>query len=121
MVNPDGIKLQLVREIIQLPDELLPQVRDFLAELANGKRVAVNGAPHEQAEPASESQAPAMSWEQDPILKLIGLADSDPPIKSIDEELYGAFTADHNPLLDYIGGVSHGSLSNNIDKELYGE
>jgi hypothetical protein len=80
MVNTDTVKLELVQEIIDLPDELLPRVREFLTALSSNKReVPANGAP-------------SLPLEQDPLLKLIGLVDEGSlPTTSveIDELLYG--------------------------------
>jgi len=33
MIDSDALRLQLVQDIINLPDDLVPLVRDFLAEL----------------------------------------------------------------------------------------
>ena len=61
MINSDALRLQLVQDIINLPDDLVPLVRDFLAELND----------------------------EDPMSNFIGCVSYDPPAKSIDEELYG--------------------------------
>lgn len=93
MVNTDTVKLQLVQQIINLPETLLPQVRDFIATLSDDEQeLAINGAQHQQGQSQSRDQAPELPWEQDPLLKLIGLVDdgSLPSTSAeIDELLYG--------------------------------
>jgi hypothetical protein len=75
MNNPQALKLQLVEAIINLPDDKLQKVSDFI------KSILVSNAHPSETEKATK--------EQDPILDLIGISNYDPPSKSIDEELYG--------------------------------
>lgn len=93
MVNREAVKLQLLQQIINLPEALLPQVRDFIATLADDdQELAVDGTQHPEVKSKSEFQEPELPWDQDPLLKLIGLVDDGAlPSTSaeIDALLYG--------------------------------
>jgi hypothetical protein len=93
MVNTQSLKLQLVQEIINLPDEALPLVRDFIEDLvAENGMGRTNGAKHSKAPKAKKGKLPKPTLrriDRDPILNFIGLASYHPPANSIDEELYG--------------------------------
>lgn len=93
MVNSEALRLQLVQNIINLPDDKLTVVQVFLTDLISG-----NGAQTIQdkrrsktikEEKDSGSEVAEFHPDDDPIFKFIGLASYDPPAKSIDEELYG--------------------------------
>lgn len=90
MINSESLKLQLVQDIIRLPDDKLTTVRDFLDRLTtdNG-REATNGAKGSRTPKVPKPNPAKLRPEDNPMLKFIGLADYDPPAKSIDEELYG--------------------------------
>jgi hypothetical protein len=78
MKTPQSIRLQLMQEVIDLPDNLLPQVFDFIKSLLSQNN--------------SASQNGAYPSGRDPILDLIGLVDdgSLPSTSAeIDELLYG--------------------------------
>jgi hypothetical protein len=75
MNNPQALKLQLVETIINLPDDKLQKVSEFI------KSILVSSGHSSETDKAPEGD--------DPILKLIGISNYTPPSKSIDEELYG--------------------------------
>lgn len=90
MINSEALKLQLVQDIISLPDEKLATVRDFLHRLThdNGQEPS-NGIQDSKTPKVRKPNSAKLRPEDDPMLKFIGLASYDPPAKSIDEELYG--------------------------------
>jgi len=75
MKTPQSIKLQLVQEIIDLPDGLLLQVSDFINSLLSQYNNASKNGDYSSG--------------RDPMLDYIGGVSYEPPTKSIDEELYG--------------------------------
>lgn len=93
MLNSGVVKLQLVQDIINLPDDKLAAARDFLTKLVTGNgSEAVGGTKRSKAQKPkkrSKSRPAEQHVDDDPILKLFGIASYDPPVKSIDEELYG--------------------------------
>ncbi len=93
MVNTETTRLQLIRDIISLPDHLVPEAQEFLNQLATGDHQKTrNGAKNKKgskSERPRNAKTSKLKPEDDPILKFIGMASYDPPTKSIDEELYG--------------------------------
>lgn len=90
MINSEALRLQLVRDIIDLPDDLAPLVRDFLTDLMAGSEA--NGV--ERPKPSVTKQGGEIKAQErqhvdNPLLALVGCVSYDPPPKSIDEELYG--------------------------------
>lgn len=74
MINSEALKLQLMRDVMNLPDDKIQKVADFVkSQLGqNGK------APSEDA-PSGH----------DPILDLIGLVSHGSLAANIDDDLYG--------------------------------
>ena len=76
-VRKEEIKQKLLEEVDELPEERLAEVLDFVGYLLT----------------KTTSQAPDgrldLDPAQDPILKLIGIADVEPFGHEIDKELYG--------------------------------
>lgn len=93
MTNPQELKLQLVQDVINLPDDKLPRLQNYLTKLTASKGIrASNGSKQPKVTKIKKSRAsktPKLHIDHDPILDFIGLASYDPPSKSIDEELYG--------------------------------
>lgn len=85
MTNVETIKLQLVQNIINLPEEKLGLAYELISRLIsetdqeNGKGLKSKAV----------SASPQLRPEDNPMLKFIGLADCSPLPQSIDEELYG--------------------------------
>jgi hypothetical protein len=75
MINSEALKLQLMRDVLDLPDDKIQKVADFVkSQLGqNGKVSSVEAAPSGH----------------DPILDLIGLVSHGSLAANIDEDLYG--------------------------------
>lgn len=76
-VKAEELKKRLMEEVEHLPEEKLGEVLDFVGYLVTKTKV--------QEHPESVELDPA----RDPILKIIGIGDSEPIAHRIDEELYG--------------------------------
>jgi len=72
-------KSELFREIEQLPNPSLVELQNFIQYLK-----------FKQSSVKVKSERRALSPENDPILRLIGLADVTPFSENIDDTLYGA-------------------------------
>ena len=73
-----ALKERLIEEIGKLPKDRLREVFDFVEYLRTREE---NGAATKSPED--------LDPQQDPILKLVGIADVEPFSQNIDEELYG--------------------------------
>lgn len=90
MLNSEVVRLQLVQDIINLPDDKLAAVRDFVASMiaagtVNGRRMSSG----KKVKKGNKLEPLRQKSVGDPMLALIGCVSYYPPQKSIDEELYG--------------------------------
>ncbi|MFN0108913.1 MAG: hypothetical protein ACKVZH_08660 [Blastocatellia bacterium] len=80
-MTTETIKLQLVQNIISLPENKLAAASEFINHLVSDNlSIAKNGVNG-----ATLIAVP----EDNPMLKFIGLASYEPSVVGIDEELYG--------------------------------
>ena len=73
-----ALKERLIEELERLPEDRLREILDFVGYLrAKEAREAATRSPGD------------LDPQQEPILKLVGIADVEPFSQNIDEELYG--------------------------------
>ncbi len=89
MVNTETTRLQLIQDIISLPEDKLIMVQELVANLAaNGEDNGRKKSAVTKKKNRKKTSAKLRKTEN-PMLALIGCVSYDPPEKSIDEELYG--------------------------------
>jgi len=77
-VTAETLKERLIEELERLPEDRLREILDFVGYLrAKEAREAATRSPED------------LDPQNDPILRLIGIADVEPFSRNIDEELYG--------------------------------
>ncbi len=88
-MTTETIKLQLVQTILNLPEDKLAAVHGLLTSIAGAPESDTRQKPSKLAGRNGKKTEFKKQKAKNPMLALIGCVSYEPPLKSIDEELYG--------------------------------